>query len=92
LRHFLAQKGAGISPMRHCFGPKRRSNRRDGEKARWRRGLGVAHQCTEVAHGGASRDSRKFVLMAERSPEIRKLAGNARFDLAGSLRRRGNSP
>jgi hypothetical protein len=46
--------------MQHCFAPKRRSNRRKGEKACWRSGLGVAHQCTEVAHGDASRDTWKF--------------------------------
>jgi hypothetical protein len=87
VRHFSAQKGAGVAAMRHCFGPKRRANRRDGEKACWRRGLGVAHQCTEVAHGDASRGLRKFVLVAEKSPEIRKLAGNSRLDLVGGPRR-----
>ena len=37
--------------MRHRFCPKQRSNGDDGEKARQRRRLSVAHPCTEVAHG-----------------------------------------
>jgi hypothetical protein len=41
----------------------------------------------EVAHGDASRDSRKFILMAEKSVEIRKLAGNSRFGPARANRR-----
>jgi hypothetical protein len=45
------KKDAEITALRRCFGPKRWSDRRDGEKARWRKRLPVAHQCTEVAHG-----------------------------------------
>jgi hypothetical protein len=44
---FVAQNDAGIGAMRHCFGAKRRSNHRDGEKARWRRHLRVAYLCTK---------------------------------------------
>ena len=61
LRHFLAQKGTGIAAMRHCFGPKRRSNRRDGEKTCWRSRLGVAYLCTKwrmVTHRGTRGNSR----------------------------------
>ena len=50
LRRFSAENDTEATPMRHRFGPKRHSNRRDGEKARWRRRLAVAHRCTEVAH------------------------------------------
>ena len=34
LRRFLAESDAEATPMRHRFGPKRRSNRDDAEKAR----------------------------------------------------------
>jgi hypothetical protein len=47
--------------MRHCFGPKRRSNRRDGEKTCWRSRLGVAYLCTKwrmVTHRGTRGNSR----------------------------------
>ena len=50
LRRLLAESDAETTAMRHRFGPKRRSNPRDGEKARWRRRLAVAHRCTGVAH------------------------------------------
>jgi hypothetical protein len=39
---FSAENDAEATPMRHRFGQKRRPNRRDGEKARWRRRLAVA--------------------------------------------------
>jgi len=39
LRHFRPQNDAETTPMRHRFGPKRQSNRGDGEKARGRRRL-----------------------------------------------------
>jgi hypothetical protein len=48
---FLAESDAEATPMRHDFGPKRRSVRRDAKKASSRKRLPVAHQCTKVTHG-----------------------------------------
>jgi hypothetical protein len=70
LRHFLGQSGAGIVAMRHCFGPKRRSDRRDGDKACWRRRLRIAQLCTKVAHAVHSPALWKFASVPENSPEI----------------------
>jgi hypothetical protein len=72
LRHFLAENDTKATPMLHRFGRMRRRIRRSrkSQPAQW---LTCSMTVHEVAHGGASRDSRKFILMAEKSPEIRKL-------------------
>ena len=73
------------TPMRHRFGPKRRSNRDDAEKARWYRNLPVAHPCTKVTHAVHSpprRGSAKNLVGACFSPVSAALAASSRLTQA----------